>query len=56
MKIINKTSSPVGFEPTTSGLEVQRAIHCAMGTMKEEDSILKLDQLVLMPYHYNYVS
>ena len=25
-------SSPAGFEPATSGLEVQRAIHCATGT------------------------
>ena len=24
-----KNSSPAGFEPATSGLEVQRAIHCA---------------------------
>ena len=27
-----KNSSPAGFEPATSGLEVQRAIHCATGT------------------------
>ena len=27
-----KMASPVGFEPTTSGLEVRRAIHCATGT------------------------
>ena len=27
-----KKSSPAGFEPATSGLEVQRAIHCATGT------------------------
>ena len=27
-----KLSSPAGFEPATSGLEVQRAIHCATGT------------------------
>ena len=25
-------SSPVGLEPTTSGLEVRRAIHCATET------------------------
>ena len=27
-----KVTSPAGFEPATSGLEVQRAIHCATGT------------------------
>ena len=29
--------SPAGFEPATSGLEVQRAIHCATGTYAKED-------------------
>ena len=28
----NKNASTVGFEPTTSGLEVRRAIHCATRT------------------------
>ena len=27
-----KNASLVGLEPTTSGLEVRRAIHCATGT------------------------
>lgn len=27
-----RAASPAGFEPATSGLEVQRAIHCATGT------------------------
>ena len=30
-----QNSSPAGFEPATSGLEVQRAIHCATGTYDE---------------------
>ncbi|GFV13500.1 hypothetical protein TNCV_1764831 [Trichonephila clavipes] len=29
----NIPTSLVGFEPTTFGLEVQRAIHCATGTL-----------------------
>ena len=29
---IKEVASPAGFEPATSGLEVQRAIHCATGT------------------------
>ena len=29
-------TSPVGLEPTASGLEVRRAIHCATGTTKLE--------------------
>ena len=32
----NCKSSPAGFEPATSGLEVQRAIHCATGTYAKE--------------------
>ena len=31
-------SSPAGFEPATSGLEVQRAIHCATGTYAKRTS------------------
>ncbi len=27
-----KVASPMGLEPTTSGLEVRRAIHCATET------------------------
>ena len=30
-------TSPVGLEPTASGLEVRRAIHCATGTTKLEE-------------------
>ena len=35
-----------GFEPGTFGLEVQRAIHCATGTVK--DSRLQIWDLKLM--------
>ena len=31
-----KVTSPAGFEPATSGLEVQRAIHCATGTCRQD--------------------
>ena len=30
-----RVASPVGLEPTASGLEVRRAIHCATGTTKQ---------------------
>ena len=29
---LQQNTSPVGLEPTTSGLEVRRAIHCATET------------------------
>ena len=31
-------TSPVGLEPTASGLEVRRAIHCATGTARQLES------------------
>ena len=31
-------TSPVGLEPTASGLEVRRAIHCATGTTRQLES------------------
>ena len=32
--VLKRATSPVGLEPTASGLEVRRAIHCATGTAK----------------------
>ena len=33
---LQNVTSPVGLEPTASGLEVRRAIHCATGTAEQK--------------------
>ncbi len=38
--------SPVGLEPTASGLEVQRAIHCATVTPRENDIVVQFYQVL----------
>ena len=46
-----KQSSTVGFEPTTSGLEVRRAIHCATRTTRiTSDHRVEFERFRWLPY------
>ena len=47
-----QNSSPAGFEPATSGLEVQRAIHCATGTYRERNLQRALPKLTQRRSYY----
>ena len=45
-RVLRKILPQVGLEPTTFGLEVQRAIHCATGACHDnQKSTLETDQI-----------